>query len=304
MEPTETLEPSKDIDTAAQEAIASGDAITSDKGDATGQAVAGVDGQPAVPVWDGKEYAIKFRDKEIVPKDKAHLITLAQKGYLYDNRVGEMKTREESLQQQEAKLAKLQQLNEAFEKNPKLQQRIFSLYQEVLSGKAEAEQAGDAATAEGNADIAAKLKEMFAPLQSKVQELESFRQTWIQRDADDWAKHQISDMREKHPEHDWDAVDSESGKPLWKTVVDIAVKKGLTDNLDDAYRLFFFDHVGQSAAADALKKQAEKEAEDRKRGVITTGSTGKTPKQGVVPDTRGKTYDQVAAEALSAWTKT
>ena len=49
------------------------------------------------PNWNPSEWQLKFRDQTIVPKDRAHLVNLAQQGFSYSQRMQELKQREEQL---------------------------------------------------------------------------------------------------------------------------------------------------------------------------------------------------------------
>ena len=75
--------------------------------------------------WDGSSFAIKFRDREVVPQSQDQLKTWASQGYGYSQRVAELKTREDQINQLEQELGPYKKLTEAFDSNPDFKQKII-----------------------------------------------------------------------------------------------------------------------------------------------------------------------------------
>src|SRR5512135_1660434 len=141
-----TADTNAQYDQAAEQATAdSGDVTNS----APGQSVEGAagqspqNGQSDTQSWDGKSWALKFRDREVIPESRNHLMTWAQKGYAYNTLKADLDKREEQLRGLESELGEYRKLNEAFQNNPNFKQRILQLYQETVSGIRRAEAQGD-----------------------------------------------------------------------------------------------------------------------------------------------------------------
>jgi hypothetical protein len=287
-------------DEAAAQAVETstdGTAGSQDSGTLDQQATPGTDAsdQSGSP-WDGKQFSIKFRDKEVVPQSREQLMTYAQQGYGYSQRMAELKAREEELNQLDSSLGQYKKLADAFDSNPQFKQQILELYQKTMSGVQAAQASGDQQAVADNTAILSQMQQMMAPVQQKLQQFDDFQNQIAASRADEDLAKECDSIKSKYKDHDWVSEDSEGHTLLWR-ILNTANDKGLL-NIEDAYRLYMFDNVAEKSRADALRDQAKRIQEDRQRGVVSNGHViPKTQSGG--PDVHNMNWNQVAEAAIA-----
>ena len=294
-------------DQAAAAAVADpeGPAVSTDTGtlDQSAPGDGGESGGQSAAAWDGSQFKMKFRDKEIVPPTREQLVNWAQQGYGYSQRAAELNTREAALKKLEESTGQYQKLAEAFDANPQFKQQIMKLYQDTISGAAAAQAAGDQSGVQANNDILKQIQPLIqqavAPFQQKAQQFDEFQKQMANRAADESLTKEMEALKEKYKEHDWNTED-EGGHTLMWRILNLANDKGLTDP-EDGYRLYMFNNVAERSRADALRGEAKRIEEQKRLGVVSNGHVIPQPASG--PDLSGN-WNQTAQAALDEWTKT
>ena len=234
--------------------------------------------------FNPESWTLRFRGREIQPKDRQHLINLAQQGYLYNQKAQELSARERQLQEQAGQYAQYQQLVEAFQQNPALKQKLVQMYQEAQQGgySQQAQQPGM-----GQQPI-----EQLTPYLQKVNELDQRFKQLDDEKADQEVQNEIASLIANHPDDDWKSRD-ENGRDLKWEIVNHAYRNNFP-TLEAAYRDLMFDTAVTRAKSEALKRQAEQKRKAHKAGIVgrASGKPAGQPKPG--PDLRSMSLDDVA----------
>lgn len=239
-----------------------------------------VEGQietPQVPTWNPKEWALKFKGKEIYPKDRNYLITLAQKGYGAERLVEDINKERLSMNEMKGKYSRYEQLEKALGENPQLQQKIWEMVQ--------------------NGNITNEDQQSAIPpeLLKEIEGLKKFKDQILTDRADRDLRDETDKLKNDYPNYDWQ---SDEG---YGTLEDRIKKYALDNNiysLKSAFRDMMFDQHEQNSKADALKKQKEQEALQKKKGIIMSDSKTGTPKSQGNFDPSRLDYNAIARMAI------
>lgn len=252
--------------------------------------------------WVGDDYPLKFRGRTVIPPTREDLISWAQLGYNAKDRMQTLEQREGSLKERETKLDQVQKLAEAFEQVPQFKKQVFEIYQKIQSG----DHAGAEAQieeVEGQAPAQTQpLLDKISSLNDKIAKLEGRFSSEDQRRYDDNIKQEIDTLKTSHADHEWDLPDEKTGKTLLREFVEFAAENSF-NNLENAYKVFFHDEILARAKANALKEAQNLKKQEAQNGVVGKGGPGTPPKGAKQIQTRGKSYDQLAMEALNEWGK-
>lgn len=218
------------------------------------------------PNWKANDWQLKYRDQTIVPKDKNHLISLAQQGYSYSQRMHELGEREKQLNSQSEQYKQYQALEEAFQKNPAFREQIMNWYQNSLTPgiKPPEKQQG-----ENQPQLPPELLKEIQELKGWKQEFQTYQQQQLQQQAESEVASEIDKLKEKYSRQDWDQMGS-NGLTLTQEVV----KHALDNNgikLESAFRDMMYDQQSKNSEAEGLKKAAELQAANKKAGVVSGG---------------------------------
>lgn len=239
----------------------------------------------AQPAWNAQEYALKYRDKEILPRDRQHLIDLAQQGFSYSQRMAELKDREKQLEAQRGKYSQYSQLEEAFAKNPTFRKKVLEWYNNSMSPDGGQQEEGSQAAA-----IPKELAETIRELQERVGKYDEERQTHEQERADKELMGEIDELKKKYSRQDWDQLAS-SGKTLMQELCEHAYNMGGI-KLETAYRDLMWDSHTKNSEASGRKAAAESAAAAKKAGMVSGGKSkgAASPQES---NTSGLSYDQL-----------
>jgi hypothetical protein len=81
---------------------------------------------------------------------------------------------------------------------------------------------------------------------------------------------------------------------MWR-ILKTAFDEGIT-SLEKAYKLYMFDGVAENSKADALRDEAKRIEEEKRRGVVSNGHV--IPRSADGPDISGMNYSQIAEAAI------
>ena len=237
--------------------------------------------------WNAKEWQLKFRDQTIVPKDKHHLVSLAQQGYSYSQRMHELKQREDQLNGKSQQYDQYAKLEAAFEKNPGFREKLMQWYQDSLTPGT----APTATAAPSQSSIPPELLKEIQDLKGWKAEWEKSQQEQKKEKADQEIHAEVESLKSKYARDDWDTPSS-NGLTLAKEVMKHAYELGGV-KLETAYRDLMWDSHTKSAEITGIKKATENQAAAKKAGVVSGGkSRGASPAAPV--NTAEMGYDQIA----------
>jgi hypothetical protein len=222
------------------------------------------------PSWNPKEWQLKFRDQTIVPKDRNHLVSLAQQGYSYSQRMNELKQREAQLNSQSQQYEQYKQLEQAFEKNPQFREQIMQWYQNSLTpGVAPQSQAN--ATPQ-QSSIPPELLKEIQELKGWKEEFTQYQQQQLEAKADQEIQSEIQSLQQKYQRDDWETPSSNGGDTLMKEIIKHAYEMGGV-KLEVAYRDLMWDQHTKDAEIGGMKKATESQKAARAAGTVAGGKS-------------------------------
>lgn len=245
--------------------------------------------------FNPQTWALNYRGQTVFPKDRDHLVNLAQKGWSYSQSMEEVNKTRAELDAKKERYAQLEQAAELLEQHPVLNQRFTQLVQEYKSnGNKFPEQA--AAQQMSNEQSSPQLKQALdkiAELEGKLGQFDSRFQMIDSEKADAEVRAEMDAVVKNHPEADW-KVDSGDGS-LALRVMQLAHKYEGRISLEEAYKLLTYDNLRTNVEAEALKRAKEEKERQTKNGIVTTTSGTKPPAQKTQP----RSYNEAAVAALS-----
>lgn len=238
------------------------------------------------------EYAFTVGGKEVKGKwtsDRDKVIKWAQMGYEAPTKIGSLTKEIESWKQKgthfEALEKKYGEIDKYVREKPDFWDHVQKTYQ----------QRNQALQDQSN-PLAATVSEM----QKQVQELVAYkseveqRQQHAQAARDDQAyQADFEGIKKQYPKIDF-ATPGDDGKSLEYKVLEYANENGIK-SFKTAFRDFYHDELLKFSAEEAKEKVAKDKFKNTKLGLL--GRTDKPTKQ-MSSDVRGKSYDDLVAEAL------
>ncbi len=220
----------------------------------------------------------------------------ASMGYHYAQRMEALKAKEAEINGSASKFESLQrwqEYNDFAEKNPQWAKHVEQSWEqrESLLQQEGAEDPNSPLHAELNS-VKAQLGEVSQFLGSLKAEREQ-----QQRTSEDKAlASEIQSIRERYPDTDFDLAD-ESGKSLEYRILEHAASSGIK-SFKTAFHDFYHDNLIKAKEDKARESVIREQQRNKKAGII--GVTD-VPTKGLnrVQNTRGKSYDQLAQEAMA-----
>jgi len=205
-------------------------------------------------------FALNYKGQTIIPKDRQHLINLAQQGHGYSQRMEELNKREKELETLGQSYSRYEGLDKAFQENPALAQEIQNVvqrYQQGLVG-----QDGE------------ELDPQLVEIRQKTEELERFKQETQARMADQQLQSEVKSLREANPDFPWD-VDDGSGT-LEQKVLKHAFDTQ-SPSLTMAFRDMMWDNHTLNQRAKGAKQVQANRQKQLSSGVVQRTSTPPPP---------------------------
>jgi hypothetical protein len=243
---------------------------------------------PVTDDFNPDTWQLKYRDQTIKPKDRNHLISLAQQGFSYSQRMAELKAREQEIETNRQRYEQYEKLEAAFEKNPKFRDQIFEWYQQSFTPAQQQQQQQQVQQQAGTAQIPPELIEEITALKQWREEQQQQAQQQQAQQADQQVMGEIEKLKEKYPRDDWDSLSS-NGVTLIQEIVKHALDNGGI-KLETAYRDLMWDTHVRTTEAETLKKAAEDKKAAAKAGIVSGGKSkgAKAPE----PTTQAVNYDE------------
>ena len=235
----------------------------------------GTETTPEAPEFMPDQWKLNYKGQPVMPKDREHLVNLAQKGYGYEQRMEQLNASQKEMEEMKAKYGQYEELDKHFKENPEFQQQVMALRQQQGTPQATA-------------------PPVNPQMQSDMDEMKQWKQTLVQQQEDQKVTDQINGLKEKYPNHQWDMDDGNG--PLWQKIIRHALDKNI-DDLHIAYRDFFFDDAQRTAGTQALKKNAEHKQSMTRQGIVEQGAPAPAAKPAGINYSKSS-YNDLTGQAL------
>ncbi len=229
--------------------------------------------------FDPQQFMLNYKGQPIPPRDRQHLINLAQKGHSFEQSMEDLNKQKRDMEDMQSKFGKYEQMDKYFQENPAFANEITQLQARYAGGNVP-EQDGQP-TQGMDPQLIQRLDALEASDKRRTNEVEDYK---VNQD--------ISDLKRRYPDRDWKG-DTGNGT-LDIRLLQHAQDKGI-QNLDSAYRDYFYDEVAAKAQNQTIAQGAEKQKEMTKAGIVQTGVPAAQMAQPF--NVKGSSYDQIDAEA-------
>lgn len=244
---------------------------------------------PAAAPAPVDEFEFTVGGKQIkAPKDK--VITWAQLGYGANHKINELNKQLNEWKTKESRYSELDQkygeIDKYVRENPQFWDHVTNSWKSKQQLMNEQEN---------------PMAPVIQSLQDKLSELDSFKQSVIQereqqklKSEDEQYSKALGLLKESHPQIDFDTPDAE-GKSLEYRIIDYAIENKI-GNLRTAFRDFYHDELVKMEAEKAKESVIKDRKMMAKKGIVGMSTT---PTQNISDDVKGKSYNQLADEALA-----
>jgi hypothetical protein len=232
--------------------------------------------------WNPDEWGLSYRGQTIKPKDRQHLINLAQQGLSYSQSMAALKQQQEEMQK---RYQGYDQLDNLFRTNPAVAQRVAAVLQEMEQGTPQQQQ-----------QAAMQLPPEFL---NEIQELKEFKTTFVQQQADQQLDAEIAKLKGDYADEQWDAPDPNGQGTLIYRVMKHAYDNKFP-NLNSAYRDLMWDHRQTAIKADALKQGVANRQAQTKAGVLTGATPGQPSQRPQFTYNKSDSYNDLVGKAVAA----
>ena len=259
---------------------------------------------PEAPSWDPKAWEFDWNGKKVAPESRDKLMTWANQGYNYSQRMAEINRRQKEIEQASERYKgydRYAEIDQFAKQHPEWMDHVNQLWAQRSSwkpgGAAEQQQAPGA----GGPDPA--FLEALKPLQSEIEQLRQWREAQLAEQAkvdeqrhDEALSQEIESIRGQNPNIDFDAVD-QSGMTLEGRILQHAAEIG-TSSFRAAFRDYLHDQLLESAKAAKLAAEAKAPAAAKAAGLL--GVTP-TPRKGPAApvSVKGRSWDEVQNAVLA-----
>lgn len=233
--------------------------------------------------FDGNNYKLNYKGQEVVPKDHAQLVSMAQKGYSYETSMAELNRQKAEMSKTQETYSKYADLDQYLLDNPTVAEQLINNLQNPQQEESETE------TPTYQRDPA---------LLKRLATLENQNKTRETQTANNDLQIELNELKTKYPNHNWN-VDDGSGLLATK-VMRLAYDNGI-ENLDQAFKILNYDSLAQNTKVDTLKREKERKQKQFKQGIVSSKAGGTAPvmKKSAV-DTK-MSYNQIAEMALKEY---
>jgi hypothetical protein len=240
--------------------------------------------QPAQPEFDPNQWALNFKGQPVIPRDRQHLINLAQKGHSFEQRMEDLNKQQKDIEGLKSKYSQYEPLDQLFRENPQFASEIMHLRQKYEGG---VQQPTGEAPAQAQSHVPPQVLQEIEQLKGNYQKL-------ISENEDYKLNQEINALKSQYKDHDWDSDDGTG--TLEQRLLKHAMDNKL-GSIRSAYRDYFFDQYAAQAQNSAIAQNAEKQKELNKAGIVQTGTPA--PEAKSTFDHKKASYDDIKAEALN-----
>jgi len=237
--------------------------------------------------FDAQKWELNYKGQKHYPRDRQHLVDMAQKGISYERSMEQLNEERRMLQEQQTSLSQLSELDKRMKENPDFANYLLKQVQQYTQNP-NIQQDDD----QEDYVQDPRLNEV----QQKLSDIEQWKQQQVQEKADRQLDETIQKLRDKYPDQPWD-TDEDGNGTLTHRLLKHAYDNGLT-NLETAYRDYTYDHVAVNSKALTLKQEKERRQAEHKAGVVNTNISKPAPKVTDNGYQAGDSYDDVYRKAL------
>lgn len=212
--------------------------------------------EPPVSDWTPDQFAYKYKGNVYYPKDKDHLIALAQKGHAFETNQEQLNRQLREIEEHKQKYDPYKQLDEFASQNPQFWNKVQELYGQFQNGNLQQDQTNQIDITQHPA---------FKELQKKNEEIARRMEEDDIRKADEEIDRQLNSLMDKHKQYDW-KTDEGYGN-LGVRVMRHALEKGYPD-IESAFNNLMGDDMRIRAEMESKKKAAEEQKKSNKAGIV------------------------------------
>lgn len=241
------------------------------------------DEKPAAQDMSKQEYSITVGGKEVKGTIE-QLQKWASMGYDAPNRIGQLQKQLEGWKQKETQLSELQKkygaVDDYVRQNPQWWDFVSKQYEQLNQSMSE------------NNPLLQELNS----LKATVQDLAQYKNQIVTQQEDSAYNEELNAIKKQFPKLDFSTPD-ENGKSLEYKVLEHAKQNGI-NKFTAAFRDFYHDELMKIKAEEAKEAVIKDKQAKSKLGVVSVSPQPSTTK---TLDHRGKSYNQLAEEALKMY---
>lgn len=215
--------------------------------------------QPGESEFDPNKWAMTYKGSQVIPRDRQHLVNLAQQGYGYSKAMEGIKRERTEMEGSREKYSKYDALEQALQANPEMANKIWGMVNQQQGGEGNGDQPG-----------------LSPEVASKLQEFDQFKTEYRATQADNSLKSEIDQMKRDYPDETWD-VDSGEGT-LESRILQHALDNKILD-LRVAYKDMMWDQMQSKIKSTTLAKQKAAKIAAKKAGIVDGGAPGQGTRQ-------------------------
>jgi hypothetical protein len=235
--------------------------------------------------WNPQEWALQFKGQQIYPKDRQHLVNLAQKGYSYETSMEQVNQERERIARLQGEYKRYEQLDEALKTNPGFAQQLWG-YINNLQNQNKDQQNQES-----------ELPPQFQQVQSELEELKSWKNQYAEQQASQAIDNELSQLASKYSQYDWQSDDG-TGSLAYKVLKHAHDNNIL--NLNSAFRDLMFDQSQQQTKLNTLKQQKEQTQKLHREGVVQSSGASTSQPMKKSGYSSQDTYGDLAQKALAS----
>jgi len=210
--------------------------------------------EPPASEWAANDYGYKYKGNVFYPKDRDHLIALAQKGHAFEINQEGLNKELRGIEEFKQKYEPYQRMDEFSQKNPEFLNKVNSLYYEYQNGNAQQPEGEDISQ---------------HPLYlAQQKEIDGFKQRFQQMDmseADKEIDTQLEQLIANNKNYDW-KTDEGHGDLGYRVMVH--ARDNGHPSLEAAFKNLMFDDMRLRSEMEAKKNLAEENKKNNKAGVV------------------------------------
>lgn len=255
----------------------------------TGEENTGGEVVSEVPQFNPQEWALNYKGQQVMPKDRDHLVNLAQKGWSYEQAMEQINREKQEFARQQGEISRYIELDKAMKADPQFANSLYNFIREYN---------------EGGGQQGEKLQQNqqdnpeFVQLRQELEDLKSWKQQNLLERAQEQIDSELANLAQRYPNYDWQS-DTGSGTLAYRLL------KHAHDNnfvdLHTAFKDLMFDEVSKQTKFDTLKQQKEVQQRQAKQGVVQTGSPASVAPKKPAAYSSGDSYNDLYKKALNSF---
>lgn len=253
----------------------------------TGDQNSGGEVVPEVPQFNPQEWALNYKGQQVMPKDRDHLVNLAQKGWSYEQAMEQINREKQEFAKQQGEISRYIELDKAIKADPQFANSLYEFIRQYNEGGQQQQQQNQQ---QENPE--------YVQLRQELEDLKSWKQQNLLERAQEQIDSELANLAQRYPNYDWQS-DTGSGTLAYRLL------KHAHDNnfvdLHTAFKDLMFDEVSKQTKFDTLKQQKEVQQRQAKQGVVQTGSPANVAPKKPAAYSSGDSYNDLYKKALNSF---